>query len=100
MVSEFSGSIAWCPGSQDNSKDNSFNVIPKTIQSVCAQPDLHGKFNILVAELMDNCGLGENIWPFFAAAREKLLVSEDAVVIPRKLSIFAALVSVELAPVG
>merc|ERR1719399_2658501 len=75
-----------------------FGLLPETFQKVVQEPELQGRYNILVAELMDNQGLGEHIWPFFADASRLLDPQTAAAVIPRRLTLYAVLVAVELKP--
>merc|ERR1719369_1283652 len=88
---------------QDNampsSGPQSFDIAPIPFQSALLDQDLQGQFNVLVAELLDDCGLGEQMWPFFTLAKQRLL-GPNPVIVPRRLTLYAALVHVELAHVG
>mmetsp|Transcript_24520 Transcript_24520/g.70444 ORF Transcript_24520/g.70444 Transcript_24520/m.70444 type:complete len:784 (+) Transcript_24520:62-2413(+) len=81
--------------------NSDFHLLPLSFQAAVHDPSLQGQFNILVAELMDDSGLGERMWPFFALARQHLLNPNAAsAVVPRRLTIFALLVTVEIQPIG
>lgn len=72
-------------------------------QELIGSKQLEQKFNVLVAELMDDSGMGEFIWPFFTLARQHLLLrppnGPPLPTIPKRLTIFAQLVFAQLSPV-
>eukprot|EP00449_Zooxanthella_nutricula_P061476 CAMPEP_0198568252 /NCGR_PEP_ID=MMETSP1462-20131121/106130_1 /TAXON_ID=1333877 /ORGANISM="Brandtodinium nutriculum, Strain RCC3387" /LENGTH=529 /DNA_ID=CAMNT_0044299321 /DNA_START=23 /DNA_END=1609 /DNA_ORIENTATION=+ len=75
-------------------------LLPESFVATLQDASRHRQSNVLMAELLDDTGLGEQIWPFFALARQHLVASgAGTTVVPRKLTLFAVLLAAETAPV-